>query len=132
MKVLTWVGRRHPKARNIAAAAVEVLAATAAATAIAMVLPRNGAPPEVWWAILAAAFAAGAHYFAGQTARSPYAVFLPFLVVGVLSLRPTVTSRFSIAPAVGALVLGAILGALSYWNLRKNPGSKTEGSPPGA
>jgi hypothetical protein len=125
MKMLTWVARRHPKARNGAAFVVETLAALAAATAFVMALPRAEQLDEpgtrILTAVLAAAFAAGAHYFASNTARSPYAVFLPFLLVGMLvAFRPATAARFSMIPAIGLVALGVLLGALSYWNLRKD------------
>jgi mannose/fructose/N-acetylgalactosamine-specific phosphotransferase system component IIC len=136
MKMLTWIARRHPEARNGAAFVVETLAALAAATAIVMALPRAEQLDEpgtrIGTAVLAAAFAAGAHYFASNTARSPYAVFLPFLLVGLLALRPAVTTRFSTVPAIGVAALGMVLGVLSYWNLRKDRRSEANSEQPQA
>ncbi len=120
LRVLPWVVRTHPKARNFAALVVEAFAAWAAANALALIAaswdPTLRPDAPALNALLGAAFALGANYLGSNTATSPHPVYAPFLVIGVLMLLGS--RSISAVVGVGTLLLGAIAAFLKYRSLR--------------
>jgi hypothetical protein len=119
LRVLPWVARKHPKARNLAAFVVETAAAWAAANALALIAaswdPALRPDAPALNALLCAAFAVGANYLGSNTATSPHPVYAPFLVIGVLMLlgsRP-----ISVVVGAGTILFGAIAAFLKHRSL---------------
>jgi len=116
MRLLTWVAKNHPNARNTAAAVVEFGAAFAIANALTLTAVASGsqAPSAalVVKAVLFALIGAVAHYFASNTARSPLVVGVPFVLVGVAVLVGVLNPPWRSLVGTALIVLGAILGWL--------------------
>ena len=123
LRLLPWVARTHPKARNFAALVVEVCAASAAANALALIAaswdPTLRPDAPALNALLGAAFALGANYLGSNTASSLYPIYVPFLVIGVLMLLGS--RSISVAVGVGTITFGAIAAFLKYRSLHVRP-----------
>ena len=120
LRVLPWVVRRHPKARNLAALVVEGFAALGAANALALIasawIPSIPHDAPALNALLAGAFAVGSHYLGSGVATSVHPVSIPFLAAGILFIlaaRP-----ISLAVGLGMVAIGVIVGFLKYRELR--------------
>jgi hypothetical protein len=120
LRVLPWVARRHPGARNLAALVVEGFAALGAANALALIatawIPSIHRDAPALNALLASAFAVGAHYLGSGIATSPHPIYIPFVAAGILfSLAPR---PISLAVGIGMIAIGLIAGFMKYRDLR--------------
>jgi hypothetical protein len=126
MRLLTWIARRHPKARNVAAfvvetgAALAVLEALADAGAASSGLAAASRGPLIARAIFFGLVAAGAHFFASNTATSPHALYPPFIAMGAAGLAwlPFPWLRWPIG--IGMLAIGCAIGWLKYRSTRSH------------
>ena len=118
MRVLTWVAKRHPKARNASAFAAELLVAVAVAEALAaagVVASGNVAWPRFLMNAIFVAMVAGVvHYLASNTATSPHALYPPFALASLLVLVLGSRIRFGHWVALGTLAVGCSVGWFKY------------------
>ena len=128
MRVLTWVAKRHPKARNAAGLIVEIGAAVAIAeslTAVAAVASGSPVPAAlVVHAVFFALIGAAAHFFASNTAQSPLVVGLPFGLPGVAALVGTFSPPGRMFIGIVLVVLG---GCLAWLKARSSRGPASSG-----
>ena len=121
LRVLPWIVRRHPKARNLAALVVEGCAAWAAANALALIAsfwdPRLRPDARILNALLSAIFAFGAHYLGSNTAMSPQFVYIPFFLLGLFMLLLG-SGPLAVVVGIGLFLIGAVVGLLKYQDLR--------------
>lgn len=131
MRLLTWVAKSHPNARNPAALVVEFGAAFAIAEALADVAAvasgSRAVAASVVNAVLFALIGAAAHFFASNTARSPLVVGLPFVLVGVAVLLGMLNPPWRALVGVALILLGAVLGWLKSRGGRSPANSKESG-----
>jgi hypothetical protein len=123
MRLLTWIARRHPKARNVAAFVVESGAALAVWEALADAAAASRGFTSVTGSLIARSIffglvGGGAHFFASNTATSPHALYPPFIVFGAAALAwlPFPWLRWPIG--IGLLAIGCAVGWLKYRSTR--------------
>ena len=125
LRVLPWVAKNHPKARNVVALVVESFSALGAANMLSLVAgawfpsPHRDAP--ALGAVIAGSFALGCYYLANGMARAAYPVYLPFVASGVLFLL--VGRPMALAVGAAMLLIGAIVGILKYRELHSQSAS---------
>jgi hypothetical protein len=134
MRLLTWIAKHHPKARNVSALVVETGVALALFEALADAgAAASGSSSDKIGLVTRALFfgliAVAAHYFASSTAISAHALYPPFLVLGVAGLAwlPFPWLRWPIG--VGMVVAGCTVGWLKYRGNQKSVASSAAATP---
>jgi hypothetical protein len=125
MRLLTWIAKRYPKARNVAALVVETGAAVAFWEALADLGAASSgltsAGPLIARGVFFGLVGAAAHFFASNTARSPHALYPPFIAIGVAGLAwiPFPWLRWPIG--LGMLAIGCAVAWSKYRSVRRTP-----------
>ena len=118
MRLLTWVARRHPKARNAAAFLVETGAALAVWEALADAGAATQTPSLASVLVMRAVFfglvGAAAHFLAGNTATSPHVLYPQFAALGLAAFArlPFPWLRWPIG--LGMLAVGCFADISKY------------------
>jgi hypothetical protein len=131
MRSLTWIAKRHPKARDAAAFVIECCAALAVAEAVAdLAAVASGSQASaavVLNALLFALIGCAAHFFASNTAHSPLVVGIPFVLVGVGVVAGVFTPPLRLFVGVALVALGGIFGWLKLQSTKGPAGPKASG-----
>jgi hypothetical protein len=117
MRVLGWLARHHPWSRNAAAFVLEFIAAYYVAMCFALssstfhgALADNLGLATIHWIVVAA----GAHFLAHTTAKSPYALFAAFGMAAVAVALGLTPQASPLLGATALLALGALIGWAKY------------------
>lgn len=115
MRLLTWIARRHPGARNPAALVVAIGSGFAALVAVgsAAVLTRAGtaAVGVLFTSLFFTAITAAALFMAWNAATSPYPILVGFVVA---ALAVAVGLPRTVAPLAISIIILAI-GSAAAW-----------------